>query len=64
MPRQARLGAPGSLHHIIVRGIERHKIFADDDDRYDFIDRLYGITAEINTGYYAWALIHNHSRLF
>ena len=27
MPRLARLDAPGVLHHIIIRGIERHKIF-------------------------------------
>jgi len=40
MPRQSRLDAPGALHHIIVRGIERRKIFSDDRDRYDFIDRL------------------------
>jgi hypothetical protein len=27
MPRQARIDATGELHHIIVRGIERCKIF-------------------------------------
>ncbi|MEW6512342.1 MAG: transposase, partial [Bacteroidota bacterium] len=27
MPRQARLDAPGTLHHVIARGIERRKIF-------------------------------------
>jgi len=27
MPRKARIDAPGALHHIIVRGIERRKIF-------------------------------------
>ena len=27
MPRRARIDAPGALHHIIVRGIERRKIF-------------------------------------
>lgn len=63
MPRQARLDAPGALHHIIVRGIERRKIFTYDDDRYDFIDRLGGIISETNTGCYAWALIPNHFHL-
>ena len=33
MPRNARIDAPGALHHIIVRGIERRKIFNDDVDR-------------------------------
>ena len=26
MPRQARLDAPGTLHHVIVRGIEKRPI--------------------------------------
>jgi len=25
MPRQARLDAPGTLHHVIIRGIEQRK---------------------------------------
>jgi hypothetical protein len=33
MPRKTRIDAPGALHHIIVRGIERKKIFYDDGDR-------------------------------
>jgi len=40
MPRKARIEAPGSLHHIIVRGIKRRPIFTDDQDRDNFIDRL------------------------
>jgi hypothetical protein len=40
MPRKARLDAPGALHHIIARGIERRKIFRDDKDRDDFLERL------------------------
>jgi len=33
MPRQARLDAPGTLHHVILRGLERRPIVADDQDR-------------------------------
>jgi putative transposase len=40
MPRIARLDAPGVLHHVIIRGIERRKIFDDDKDREDLIERL------------------------
>ncbi len=32
MPRKARIEAPGALHHIIVRGIERKAIFKDSID--------------------------------
>jgi REP element-mobilizing transposase RayT len=46
MPRKARLDAPGALHHIIVRGINRRKIFFDDADRDDFLDRLSGILSD------------------
>ncbi|MGD2000332.1 MAG: transposase [Desulfobacterales bacterium] len=63
MPRQSRIDAPGALQHIIVRGIERRKIFRDDHDRYDFIDRLGGILEETATACYAWALIPNHFHL-
>jgi hypothetical protein len=32
MASQARLNAPGALHHIIIRGIERKAIFKDHID--------------------------------
>ncbi len=43
MPRQPRLDAPGVLHHVMVRGIERRPIFHDDADRADFLARLASI---------------------
>jgi putative transposase len=63
MPRKARIDAPGALHHIIVRGIERRKIFWDDADRDSFIDRLGRILTETHTDCFAWALIPNHAHL-
>jgi len=32
MPRQSRIDAPGALHHVIFRGIERKAIFKYDAD--------------------------------
>jgi putative transposase len=47
MPRLARLDAPGVLHHIIIRGIERRKIFRDDKDKDNFkVSNIYGIAKE------------------
>jgi putative transposase len=46
MPRKARIDAPGALHHIIIRGIERRRIFSDDQDRDNFIERLGEIGVE------------------
>ena len=60
MPRLARLDAPGVLHHIIIRGIERRKIFRNNKDRDDFLERLSIILPETNTSCYAWAFLSNH----
>jgi putative transposase len=40
MPRRARLDAPGVLHHVIIRGIERRLIFRDDIDKDGFVERM------------------------
>jgi len=63
MPRQARIDAPGALHHIVIRGIERRGIFEDDKDRKDFLERLSGLLQEKDTPCYAWALMTNHVHL-
>jgi putative transposase len=63
MPRKARIDAPGALHHIIIRGIAKRKIFEDDKDRNQFIKRLDDILTEAQTPIYAWALIPNHVHL-
>lgn len=63
MPRQARLDSPGTLHHVIVRGIERKKIVADDNDRQDFVSRMDGLSSETDTAIYAWALMSNHAHI-
>ncbi|MBI5591986.1 MAG: transposase [Deltaproteobacteria bacterium] len=63
MPRKARIDAPGALHHIIVRGIERRKIFFDDTDLDHFLDRLSAVLDDTQTACFAWALIPNHFHL-
>lgn len=63
MPRQARIDAPGALHHIMVRGIEGKKIFRDNSDCDDFLTRLEKILPETSTPCYAWALMSNHAHL-
>ena len=63
MPRKARIDAPGALHHIIARGIDRRSIFEDDTDRKDFLRRVDTILSETQTACYAWALIPNHFHL-
>ncbi len=63
MPRQARLDAPGALHHVIARGNERRRIFEDTKDRKEFLARLGEILSGTETICYAWALVPNHFHL-
>ena len=63
MPRLARLDAPGVLHHVMGRGIERGKIFLNNKDRNDFITRLATLAEQDAMDIYAWALIPNHFHL-
>ena len=51
MPRRARLDAPGTLHHGMIRGIEGKGIFRDTLDPKDFVTR---------TRILAWPLLGNH----
>jgi len=63
MPRKARIDAPGALHHIICRGIEKRKIFRTDSDRDDFLERVAKALLDSQTPCYAWALLPNHFHL-
>ena len=63
MPRKSRIDAPGALHHIIARGIERRAIFRDEGDRADFLERLGDNLKETRTSCFAWALLPNHFHL-
>jgi putative transposase len=63
MPRKARIDAPGALHHVIIRGIERRKIFRSDYDRINFVNRLAELIPETNTDCFAWALLDNHAHM-
>ncbi len=63
VPRQPRLDAPSTLHHVMVRGIERTALFRDDRDRTDFVARLATVVAAGAWTVYAWALLPNHAHL-
>src|SRR3990172_4686839 len=63
MPRQARLDAPGALHHIMVRGINKTDIFMDDQDKARFLERVGENIREGKCSIYAWVLMDNHVHL-
>jgi putative transposase len=60
MPRRVRLDAPGTLHHVIVRGIEKRRIVDDAKDRENVVKRMGEIALDTATTIYAWALMSNH----
>jgi len=70
MPRKARIYlcgvasaktyVSGALQHIIVRAINRRKIFFDDSDRDGFLGRLGAIRSDSKTPCFAWAFETNH----
>jgi putative transposase len=63
MPRKSRIDAPGALHHVMVRGIERRSIFLDQVDRDRFLERLALVLDATGASCLAWALIPNHFHL-
>lgn len=60
MPRQAPIDAAGVLHHLMIRGIERRKIFRDNKDLKNLLNRLESLLPEANCHCYAWAFLDNH----
>ena len=63
MPRGPRDDAPGVAHHVMVRGIERRSLFADDADRSELLRRLSILVPELGFRCFAWALMPNHFHL-
>ena len=63
MPRKSRIYAPGALQHIVIRGIEKKRIFRSAIDYQNFLERFDNILTETDTPCYAWALMPNHVHL-
>jgi len=51
------------LHHVILRGIEKRKIFGDNLDREAFVNRMGQLALETKTKIYAWSLLTNHAHI-
>ncbi|NLB54636.1 MAG: transposase [Lentisphaerae bacterium] len=63
MPRKSRIDTPGALLHIMARGKEGGKIFRDDKDRDQFLERLENTLKATKTSCLAWALIFKYFHL-
>lgn len=72
MPRRSRQHSPTGVYHVMLRGIDRRDIFADDQDRGKFLKILRSVTApEDRDGnplppychIHAYCLMDNHIHL-
>ncbi|MBN1904539.1 MAG: transposase, partial [Deltaproteobacteria bacterium] len=54
---------PGVLHHVMIRGIEKTKIFTSNKDREYFIEGLDNFCPEMGIKCYAWTFMHNHAHV-
>jgi hypothetical protein len=63
MSRQARLDTPGTLHHVMIRGIEKRPIVDDGKDKKEFVLRMGTLSTEEKTTIYAWTLLTNHAHI-
>lgn len=63
MPRHARLDAPGTLHHVIGRGIPEIKVFRTKKDKEDFLQRVAVLCEAGSIAVYAWAIMDTHFHL-
>ena len=60
MGRISRLDWKDSVHHVMTRGIEKRRIFEDDEDRLNLVNRLSSCVNTTSVSIYAWALMPNH----
>ena len=60
MPRQGRIDYPGTLHHIIGRGIERRRIFKEDKEKKELLRRIKLNLDKSSMKCYAWCIMDNH----
>ena len=59
MPWQARLDAPETLHHVMIRGIEKGRIVDDRKDRQGFVEVIGKAALENDVKIYPFALMTN-----
>jgi len=60
MPRTPRRDAPGAVHHVMLRGIERRVILVDEHDHADLLRRLSEILPEAGVQCFGFAFVTNH----
>ena len=60
MARKPRVEFEGAFYHVIVRGNQRRKIFRDDRDRLNYLERVEHYRQRYRFNIYAYVLMSNH----
>ncbi len=63
MARKPRIEFPGAFYHVIARGNNKQRIFADDEDYQFFLERLSFYKERFQFILYAYVLMPNHVHL-
>ena len=63
MSRSWRIEFDGALYHVLSRGNEQQRIFADDQDRQLFLDLIGEMAARFEIDVFAYVLMGNHYHL-
>ena len=63
MPRAARVKSISGNYHVILRGINKQRIFEDDQDYQKFRWILTDVKKKYNYSLFAWCLMPNHIHL-
>jgi len=63
MPRVAREKSSTGIYHIMLRGINRHTIFLDDEDNEKFLQMMKECKATSGFKLYGYCLMGNHVHL-
>lgn len=61
MPRAARKVSSTGIYHVMIRGINKEKLFLDEKDKEKFIEILIKIKKDLNYDLYAYCLMENHA---
>ena len=60
MPRTARIKSASGIYHVIMRGINRQRIFEDEEDYRKYLWELNRFQKVCGYELYAWCLMPNH----
>ena len=63
MPRAARIKSSSGIYHVVLRGINRQRIFEEDEDYAKYLNIFKSCRKQCSAKLYAWCLIPNHIHL-